>query len=80
MKPQYDFKIEVDGELMLACEILDDLTQYFKDCVIELNPGEHTFVVLNGETVKVSRPYPTIDEEMEMLHGGVREDSLNMDR
>jgi hypothetical protein len=81
MKPQYDFKITVDGEQMLACEILDDLSDYFKACVVELNPGEHTFVVLNGETVKVFRPYPTVEEEMEAYElGGRLEDSLNKER
>jgi hypothetical protein len=82
MKPQYDFKIEVDGEQMLACDILDDLSDYFKACVIELNPGEETFVsTLDGKALKVSRPYPTLEEEMEAYElGGRVEDSLNHDR
>jgi hypothetical protein len=64
-----EFKIEVNGEKMQACEILEGLTDYDKDCVIELNPGEHTWVMLEGKCVKVYRPYPTIDEEMMAYFG-----------
>jgi hypothetical protein len=49
-----EFKIEVNGEKMQACEILEGLTDYDKDCVIELNPGEHTWVMLDGKSCKSS--------------------------
>jgi hypothetical protein len=64
-----EFRVEVNGEKMQACEILEGLADYDKDCVIELNPGEHTWVMLDGKSVKVYRPYPTIDEEIMAYFG-----------
>lgn len=64
-----EFKVEVNGEKMQAGDILDDLSDYDKDCVLELNPGEHTKVTLEGKQVEVRRPYPTIDEEMMAYYG-----------
>lgn len=70
-----DFEIKVDGEKVMVSDFIEDNTAEgvwaieddFIKGILELNPGESTFIPSHAGWTRVERPHLTLDQELERL-------------